>query len=157
MLTTVNSRRAAIRSLAMIALCTTLFSFIPEPGVDSFTIYLNDKLLIRQHVTPEASANTVTLKVSGAADVLKVHYNHCGKIGIKRRMAIQDGNKKVLKTWEYSDNDTPFMNVAAKELIPFKNHAGNQGLHLVYSSREIPGGMVLASLVVIDESKAGLK
>lgn len=149
--------RAAIKSLGLVVLCATLFSFLPGPGGDSFTIYLNDKLMIREHVTPEASMKTLALNVSSANDVLKVHYNHCGKTGIKRSMAVRDGKKRVLKTWNFPDNTPPVMDLGVKELLVFRKDAGHQGLQLVYSSREIPEGMVLAAVIISDESKARLE
>lgn len=149
-----SSRQAAIRSLGVLVLCATLFSFSEKIGVDSFTIYLNDKLLIRQYVTPEERVKTVALNVSSSNDVLKVHYNHCGKIGTKRSMAIRDGKKKTLKTWYFSDNTPPVMDLGVKEVLVHRKDAGHQGLQLVYSCREIPEGMVLASIIISDESKA---
>jgi hypothetical protein len=147
-------KQAAIRSLVLVAVCATMFSF--SPGGDSFTIYLNDKVMIRQYVTPEASARTLALNEINANDVLKVHYNHCGKTGIKRSMAVQDSRKKILKTWHFSDNTPALMELSIKEVVAFRKDAGPQGLQLVYSSVEIPEGMVLASITMPDEGKASL-
>ena len=152
-----SSQRTAIQSLLMVVLGATLLSFTPEPGGDTFTIYLNDKLLVRQLVLHDAGLPTITLKASSPDDILKVHYNHCGKTGIKRSMTILDGNKKVLKTWDYPDSAPPVLNLAVKEFISLKNVAAQQGLQLVYASREIPKGMVLASIVLMDDSKANAR
>src|SRR3990170_4852244 len=94
----------AIRSLLLVAFCATLFSFSDKIGADSFTIYLNNKLMLQQYVTSEAGVKSITINVSDGNDVLKVHYSHCGQIGVKRSMSIQDGHKKVLKTWQFPDN-----------------------------------------------------
>ena len=150
------SKQLAMISLVLIVLSTALFSFSGSTGVESFTIHLNEKLMLREYVTPEAGVKTLNLSRGDAEGVLKVHYNHCGKTGIERSLWIQDRKKNRLKTWDFSDHASPVMDFKVKELLTLSENIGNHGLYLVYTSREIPGGVVLASVVMSDRSEASL-
>ena len=151
------SKALAIRSLVLVALCATLFSFSEKIGADSFTIYLNDKLILQQYVGSKEGVKSLSLKTSDANDILKIQYSHCGKTGIKRNITIQDGHNKVLKTWQFSDNASAVMDFKVKEVLALPKNTGDQRLQLVYSSIEIPKGMVLAGIMVSDDNKASLK
>jgi len=152
-----GSKRSAIGSLVLVALCATLFSFSEKIGSDSFTIYLNDKLMIQQFITPETNVKSITLDVSDANDVLKIHYSHCGQIGVNRSISIQDRKEKVLKTWQFPDSNFPGIGFKVNELLAAAKNIQDKDLRLVYSSRELPKGKVLAAIIVSDESKASLK
>src|SRR5687767_5064066 len=103
------SKSLAIRSLALVALCATLFSFSAKIGGDSFTIYLNDKLMLQQYVTPDAGIKNFSLNIGNSDDILKIHYSHCGKVGSGRSISIQNDENKVLKTWNFSSNTSAVM------------------------------------------------
>ena len=150
------SKASAIRSLVLAALCAGLFSFAAKTGGDRFTIYLNNKLVLQQHVTPETDVKSFSLNTRDGNDVLKIHYSHCGKTGIQRSMVIQDAQNKVLKSWQFSDNADPVMQLKVKDLPAVSQNTAAQGLHLVYSSREIPKGKVLATILLQDENKVSL-
>jgi len=150
-----GSKPLAIRSLVLVALCATLFSFSGETGMDNFTIYLNNKLLLKEYVLPEASLKSISLPMNASRDVLKVHYDHCGKIGMKRSLSVQNGQKKVLRTWEFPDDASAVMELEVAGLLEFTGN--NQGLVLVYASREIPRGRALVAFRVSDDGKAHLK
>lgn len=150
-----GSKSLAIRSLVLVALCAALFSFSDKIGTDSFTIYLNDKLMIKQYVTQEASVKSFSLNVNHGDDVLKIHYDHCGKIGSGRSISIQDDQKKVLKTWNFPGSDSPVMTFKVKD-VPALPNTGAQKFYLVYSSKEIPRGKLLASVMVSHGNKASL-
>jgi hypothetical protein len=56
-----RKKTLAIRSLVLVLLCTTLFAFSERIGVDSFTIYLNDELMLQEYVTPGAKVKDLLL------------------------------------------------------------------------------------------------
>jgi hypothetical protein len=62
-----------------------------------------------------------------------------------------------LKTWEFPDSDFPGMGFKVKDLLAATKNIPAGNLHLVYSSRELPKGKVLAAITISDESKASLK
>ncbi|MEX2235113.1 MAG: hypothetical protein WD824_23320 [Cyclobacteriaceae bacterium] len=149
------SKPLAIRSLALVAVCATLISFSAKIGGDSFTIYLNDKLMLQQDVTPDAGVRNFSLNVNNGDDVLKIHYSHCGKVGSGRSISIKNDDNKVLKTWNFSSNTSAVMTFKVRD-IPAAANAGNQKLFLVYSSKELPEGKLLASVLVSNGNKASL-
>lgn len=151
-----GSKTLAIRSLALVAFCATLFSFSDKLGIDSFTIYLNDKLMLRENVRAEAGVKSFSLNLNSADDVLRIHYDHCGMLGSGRSISIQNDQRAVLKTWNFPDKDSKFMSVKVGE-IPVAARAGAQKLYLVYSSNEIPKGRLLASVVASHGDKVSLK
>lgn len=139
----------------MVAVCAALFSFSDKLGTDSFTIYLNDRLILSEYVRPETAVKSFSLNVNSTADVLKIHYDHCGRIGSGRSVSIQNDQHEVLKTWNFPDSDSRFMSLKVSE-IPVATRAGAQKLYLLYSSREIPKGKLLASVIASHGDKASL-
>ena len=144
-----------IRSLMLIALCATLFSFSRGIGGESFHVYLNDKLLLSQHVTRDMQVKSLDISSSAANDVLKIHYNHCGQIGKARSITIKDASNNVLKNWQFADGDR-FVSCKAQEILTLQKRNVSR-LNLYYSSREIPDGKLLATIIVANDSKASLK
>lgn len=141
----------AIRSLMLLFLAAALFSF-SEVGGDSYTIYLGDKLMMKEHVMANRPVPDIAITGENAKGVLRVYYSHCGKTGVKRSVSVNDQDKKVLKTWSFSDNVE--MQVHLKDVVSAAGNSNN--LYLVYTSREIPGGKVLAG-ITLPGIKASLK
>lgn len=135
-------KASATRSLLLLAVGIILFSFTTNPGGDTFTIYLNDQLILRDVVLPASSVKTIALPPADVAAILKVHYSHCGKTGMERKLSIRSGGNKTLKTWSYKEDVD--MAINTKDLMTLSN--GGHPLNLVYASKEIPGGRVLAVL-----------
>jgi hypothetical protein len=154
-----NRRPLAIRSLVLVALCAILFSFTEKLGGDSYTIYLNDRLLLKEYVHDIKNVKSISLSESSANDVLKINYSHCGKIGVARNISIKDAQNKILKTWTFQDvegNALPTMSFKVKEIVALQKNKGTK-LNLVYSSKELPGGRLLAAIEIPDDTKASLK
>ena len=153
-----GSKPFVIRSLLIVALCATLLSFSEKTGSDSFTIYLNEKLMLQEYATPEAKVKKLFLANAGANDVLRIHYNHCGKTGTKRSVALHDGEKEVIKTWHFADDSAPVMQVKLKEVLTaLRTNAEERDITLVYSSVEIPKGKALVALVATGQKSASVK
>jgi hypothetical protein len=149
-----QGRSLAIASLILVALSATLFSFSSLPGGESFEIYVNNSMVVQQFVTRDGSLKSFILNEPSSSDVVKVYYNHCGKVGTARALTIKDAQNKVLKTWEFADNDK-FMVCKAGDIAALqKHHLGR--LNLYYSSKELSSGRILASIVSGNE-KASLE
>lgn len=153
-----NSSRIAAKTLALLAVCATLFSFTSYRGGDSFSIFLNNKLVFEQHVTMKEGLKSFELGKANYNDQLSVYYSHCGKPGKGRSIAIKDENNKTLKEWHFGDgsNTKSSMNCKVGDILDLqKNKEGK--LQLFYSSKELPNGQVLAAIVVGDKGKTASK
>ncbi len=135
------------KTLALVAICTTLFSFSPKPGGEGFEIYLNNKVLIQQYGSDMNTVKSLHLNQSAPTDQLTIRYHHCGKVGKNRVITIKDGQNKMLKEFHYADAATPVaaMAVNVKDILSLKKNS--QVLKLFYSSSELPGGRMLTSIV----------
>lgn len=156
---TIMKNKAVIAS-AIALLCVLLSSFANRPGGDSFSIYLNDKLLIQQFVHMKEKTKTISLQNASANDVIKVHYSHCGKMGIARNLFIKDSQNKTLKAWKFEnsdDGDKGSMRVSALEITKLQKATGNKQLTLVYSSEQLPAGFVLANISDSGDAQASSK
>lgn len=142
-----------IRSLTLMVLAVALFSFSDKFGRDSYTIHLGGKLLLKEYVDPGSEVRSISLGAGDATHFLKIYYDHCGKTGMERSMAIADGKEKILKTWRFSDRAE--MNIRVRELVEASRSGAN--LKLIYASKEIPEGRVLASLAMGGDLKATLE
>jgi hypothetical protein len=149
-----RSNRLATRSLVLVALCATLFSFTARIGVESFTIYLNDKLIIQQYLTRDATVKTFSLNPAHAGDILKINYSHCGKVGSNRSISLHDARENVLKTWRFADHSSAVMAIHVTD-IP--RTADSQKVFLRYSSAELPDSKLLASVIIGEEDKVSLR
>jgi hypothetical protein len=160
MLQKINRKPLAIRSLVLTALCALMFSFSVNPGGDSFSIYLDNTLMLEQHVSRNAVTKALPLNENSGGELLKVYYSHCGKIGNGREITIRDARNKALKTWNFPDvaeGTASGMNCRVKDIVALQKTNKSTVLNLVYSSRELPDGKLLATIVTGNNDKASLK
>lgn len=157
---TLLNKGFGIKLMIAVFVCALLSAFDTPPGGDTFTIYLNDKLLVKQFVHMKEKTKTISLQEASANDVLKIHYSHCGKMGVARNLIIKDQQNKTVKAWKFedsSDGDQGAMIVNASDIGKIQKSAGGRLLSLVYSSEQLPEGIVLASFSNHGEVKASLK
>lgn len=143
--------------LALLALlCLSASAFAPGAGLDSFEIYLNSRLLVKQAVNEPVSLNRLPLEEARAGDLLVIRYRHCGGVaGRNRSISIRNEQGQVLKQWKFGDagsgNDD--MQVPVKELQQLqKEHQGR--LDVYYTSAQLPRGQMLAGLQAGGKGKA---
>lgn len=149
-----------IASMVTLVVSVMLSSFEITPGGDSFTIYLNDKLLVQQYVHLKEKTKTVSLQQASAEDVVRIHYSHCGKMGISRNLIIKDQNSKTLKAWKFEDaqdGDKGAMRISVGDIRKLEKASGNKTLTIVYSSEQLPYGLVLANVVASAQVEASVK
>jgi hypothetical protein len=155
-----NSSSFAARLLVIAVLAATMFSFRNYPGGDHFAIYLNDKMLLEHFVHRDKSVKTVQLSESSINDALVVQYSHCGVVGNARNISLVDGSKNVLKSWTFKDlgeGSGKNMELKVKDIIAVQKTNSGKKINLFYSSKQMPEGMVLASIVINNDAKASLK
>jgi hypothetical protein len=135
------------KSVALVAICTTLFSFSTKPGGEGFEIYLNNKVVLQQYGGDMNTVKSLQLTQSSPADQLTIKYHHCGKIGKNRVVTIKDHQNKVLKEFRYADATIPVspMVVNVKDILNLKK-GGHNTLKLYYSSTELPNGRMLVTI-----------
>jgi hypothetical protein len=133
----------------LMALSVTLFSFKTGKGGDSFTIHLNNKLVLQQHLYGDKTVKSLTLQASNSNDELRISFSHCGKVGKSRMLTIKDQNNKLLKQWRFEDTNGS-MTCKVKDILGLEK--GNTTLQLFYSSAEMPKGHVLVSIVAENRS-----
>ena len=155
-----NLKTLAIRSLVFTIVATALFSFSRVPGGDSYTIYMNDKLLIQHYVHKGENPKTISLAGVTNNDVFKVHYSHCGKMGVARVLQIRDNGLNPLKTWKFQDSpdgSASAMTCKATDVLALQQANPTRKISLYYTSLELPEGKMLASFSLNDGVKASLK
>jgi|CXWL01.1.fsa_nt_gi hypothetical protein len=135
------------RTMALAAICATLFSFSPKPGGEGFEIYLNNKVLLQQYGSEMNSIKNLELNQSSPGDKLTIKYHHCGKVGKKRVVSIKDEQNNLLKEFRYADAATPAaaMALPVKDILSLKKE-NNSVLKMYYSSSELPNGRLLAAI-----------
>lgn len=147
----IKFNQAYCRMFALVTGCVIAFGFTTLFGLDSYTIYLNDKLILKQTVNQPLSLRVLELGKAGENDRLHITYNHCtikGGAGTARSIVLQDKNGKVMKKWTFADatGQDLKMTIPVKELLAIeKTHAG-QELSLHYTARELPKGEMLSLL-----------
>ena len=147
----IKFNRAVIMMFTLMTLCFTAFSFPTKFGLDSYSIYLNDKLILKQTVNQPLSLRVLQLSTAKETDILRINYTHCtikNGAGTSRSVALQDEKGNILKKWVFADATGSDLNmaIAVKELLKLeKNHPG-QELSLHYTARELPKGEMLSMI-----------
>ena len=142
-------RSVISKTLALVAICTTLLSFSLKPGGEGFEIYLNNKVLLQRYGNDMNVVQSLQLNQAAPNDQLIIRYHHCGKIGKNRVITIKDAQDNSLKEFRYADALTPVaaMVINTKEIMNLKK-SNRKIFKLYYSSTELPNGRMLATLNV---------
>lgn len=136
------------KTLGLLALCTAIFSFSAKPGGEGFEVYINNKLILQRFGDQLNRAQVIQVNEGSANDELTIKYHHCGKVGKNRVLTLKDGQDKVLKEIKFEDVSTPSagMSCRVKDIVSFKKGSTNT-VKLYYTSSELPGGRLLASII----------
>ena len=137
------------KAMMLIATAAALLSFSPNLGGEGFEILLNGKVLLQQFGKDLNTVKNLQLSEVSASDKLTIRYYHCGHVGKNRIVTIKDEQDKILKQWRYRDSESNVseMLCTAQDIISLKK-AGNSVFKIYYSSSELPGGRMLASVIV---------
>jgi hypothetical protein len=118
---------------------------VARAGGDMYTIYLNNKLVMKQFVTQPLSLSSLPLDNANSNDMLVVSYSHCGTIGKGRALSVKDEHGNVLKEWKFADvAKDEGMSIPVKEILELQQK--NTHISLYYSSQQLPGGRMLTAL-----------
>jgi len=145
----ISFKRTLLAMPAFAMLCLTLFAFAPR-GVDSYEVYLNDKLLLKEYALKEVSLKSLHLENASASDRLVIYYTHCHTktAGTGRSISIKDGQGRTLKEWKFADakDGKKGMIIPVKELQALEKQHGGGQLTMHYAAAELPQGQLLAAL-----------
>ena len=136
---------------ALTLLTLMLASFTPLPGVDTFEVYLDDKLLMNERAFGQRNETTLALD-ENSQSMLSIHYNHCGITGASRSLSIRDDKSQLLKQWTFADVDASVkdpMPVPVKEIVAI---AGNKSVGLYYQSKELDEAVKLVTVNCVNKS-----
>ncbi len=145
-------KQALVKLYMLAALCFITFGFTTKAGLDSYEIYLNDKLVLQQYVNQPLNLRKLKLNTANDQDELRIHYKHCTKddVGSGRSITIKDQKGNTLKKWEFADvrSNRSAMVIPVKALRALEKSNGKDGLYLHYNAKEHehPEGEMLASL-----------
>jgi len=150
----INRKQRGIKLLVLLGLLITAPAFSGNMGGDSFTIYLNNKLLLQQSVYGEEGTKSLQLDQASPNDQLMISYSHCGKSGTGRSILLKDAQNTTLKEWRFADASgaNNAMTCRVKDILDLQK--GNTTINLFYTSRELPNGRMLASLQLHDGKQA---
>lgn len=137
---------------AWAAICTIVIlclqAFTAKAGGESFEIYLNNKLILRQAVSQSLTLQSLQLDKANKDDQLVIYYNHCGATGKDRSIAIKDEKGNIIKEWKFADatGSNKGMTIPVKELLQLEKNYAHTSFSLFYSAQQMPKGRTLSAL-----------
>lgn len=146
--------RSAAAALLVLALCS-----FTKFGGDSYSIHLNDKLLLQHYVHSDKEAKSISLSNSDAQDLLSIRYSHCGKIGSDRVVTLRDSRDQVVKTIQYPDvaGETALsMTVKVQDVFAASRSINGKSIRIHYASKELAKGITLTTIDFGNGLKASL-
>lgn len=117
-------------------------------GVDSYSIYLNGKLLVTHSLDKPLSLTSLKLTEANASDELMIRYHQCNapdKIGKGRSISVRDESGNIVREWRFTDTKgNAEMVIPVKELLNAQKQAS--GTLVLYYSAEGRSHQKLAAL-----------
>jgi hypothetical protein len=119
-------------------------------GVDSYEVYLNNKLLIRQSMSQPLDLKTLALSDAKRSDKLVIKYLQCNapnKTGKNRTISVTNAAGKVIKEWKFKDatDDNTAMDIPVGDVIDLRKSATGT-LNLCYAADGMQKSQKLAAL-----------
>ena len=140
-----NFKQTLAKAFTFAAL--SLFTFNAKAGGDSYEIYLNNKLILKQYVTEPLNLKSLQLDKANSNDRLVIFYSHCGQTGKGRSIAIKDEKGKILKEWKFANSTgSKSMIIPVKEILQLEKNNTNGRLRLYYAAQQMPKGLMLTAL-----------
>lgn len=145
-----TNRQLPVKLLALASLCVIAFGFIRPLGLDTYEIYLNKQLIMKNHIKQPLSLRKLPLDKTNANDELRIYYRHCmtPNVGSDRSITIRDDRGNILKKWTFEDatgNDY-YMVIPVRELRRVQKDHSSQDLSMHYAAKELAKEETLAFL-----------
>lgn len=144
-------KRGFIKAFMLAIISSMMFAVTANAGIDSYSIYLNKKLLFTQSVSKPLTLQSLQLDKAHPNDELIIYYNQCNapnKIGSGRSIVVKDADGKTIKEWKFADvkGSDHAMVIPVKELIALQKKKGASSLALFYNAANAEREQKLASL-----------
>jgi hypothetical protein len=140
-------------SIVLPLACSFLASFSTLPGGDSFEVYLDNELLMKEHMWGERTIKAITLEKNSRATLL-VSFSHCGVTGTSRSLSLIDDQHKVLKEWKYADVGPSVKDPMAMPANEVVAAIAGRNASIYYRSKELDHAVMLAPMRLVDRSSA---
>jgi hypothetical protein len=145
----IASRATGAFLLAALFSILSGFTFSERFGVDTYEIYLNNELQMRNSLDKPLSLKNLKLTRANENDQLVIRYRECHapKSGpTDRVVSLRNEAGKVVKEWNFSsgENNAP-MSIPVKEILAAQKQSG-ETLLLAYSSGNLGRVQNLAAL-----------
>jgi hypothetical protein len=146
----IKSNQLFIMVFTLIILSLTTFSFTTKWGLDTYKIYLNNKLVLDLAVNRAKSDRVLDLGKQNLNDELRITYTHCMTKGAGkgRSISLKDERGNQIKKWAFANAKGSNLNmvISIKELLGLEKTHPNQKLTLHYSADELPKEEMLSTI-----------
>lgn len=131
----------------LFTVCMTLMSFSVRAGLDSYEIYINNKMILKQYVNQPLQFDQLQLQNASPQDQLIIHYRHCHEpaVGTNRIITIRNEKGDVVKQWKFKDG-TKGMTISIGELQQLEKSYAKNDLHIFYTADQMPRPYMLVAL-----------
>ncbi|RYY18123.1 MAG: hypothetical protein EOO04_24575 [Chitinophagaceae bacterium] len=131
--------------VALFALGSAAFA-----GIDSYEVYLDNKLLIRQSMDKPLDLKTLAISDANRSQKLIVKYVQCNapdQTGKNRSISVRDENGKIIKEWKFKDatGKGSVMEIPVNEVLALQKNSQGK-LALFYSADGMEKTQKLAAL-----------
>ena len=142
--------RSAAATLFVVLTSVALCSFTPKPGGYSYEVYLNNQLVIQEHMYGRKEAPTLPLNMTTAQDAISIMFNNCNKVDVSRKISLKDDQDATIKEWTFGDSPDikNQMKIKVSEIVAVQNK--HSTVKLVYSSQAVNDGVHLINLQLSD-------
>jgi len=143
--------RSTATSFFVVLTSVVLCSFTVVPGGASYEVYLNNQLVMKEHLYGRKEVPTLPLNITSTSqDELALTFNNCGKIDTSRKISLKDEKDATIKEWTFADSPDlkNQMKIKVNEITAFRNK--HSSAKLVYSSRELSDGIHVVNLQLAD-------
>lgn len=135
-----------LKGAAALMIASTLFAFTGNFGGEHYEVFIGSERVVSQFVSSKGYETPKVALPAQSDGQLTVKYNHCGRNGEQRSLSLTDSHNKVLKTWSYKETTAKQIEPLAIDLKALASYAKASPVNLVYTSKELPDGRVLATL-----------
>jgi len=142
--------KKALRTILLVAAWMAGSNFSAKAGLDSYQIYLNDKLILQQSVRDPLNLSALPITNANINDKLVIYYSQCNapnKIGKGRSLIIRDAAGNLVKEWKFEDAEgSSRMEIPVRELLALENKYANNTLTIFYTAQGMNRDQRLISL-----------
>lgn len=134
--------------------CMLLSAFAMFPGGDRYEVFLDNELIIKEHVYGQRKDSPLPIDQHANATVT-VSYSHCGVTGTSRTLSLRDESQRLIREWKFADVSPSIedpMTIQVKEMVAAAS--GKSNISLYYQSKEVVKAVKIAPVQWVNKSTA---